>query len=530
MNPYYEKNPVLNDLSVNVYFEDLLDMSYEQFDAWVAHVRKSMLEVWNTKGCPARSGRNKKEMIEEFNSLTSINVSGFAIDDELTPDQPGTVINNTIHAGTQVDQFFSNMMKVAMNYTSGNQGYSVYDMFADDKYLPGMVRRSRRHFRRDSFYNYGLCAKKNDPKSAIISTNDSKNWVRSFRKNPEIFAGKDYWLSEQKPASGKSSGYFPVIHGNFLSLSKQDVLDLNAEGMFTKRNLANVDIDNLKDDRIYLMRMFDLKQRIFPKGFIAYRLGYISVPINFPPLTAKHLYERFTNHLVNENREIVIYDPSAGWAGRILGAMSVKDDRKIHYVGTDPNPDNVHEDGKTKYEHVADFFNTNTQRSNPFFSHANTYDIFREGSEEISKHPRFQKYKGKVDLVFTSPPYFNRELYSKDANQSAVKFGSSYESWRDGFLKPTLKTAVEWLRPGGYLLWNISDVLVESGYLPLEADSINTLVELGMVQENTLKMTLVAMPGAQRVDENGIPKCKNFCKIRGRYVKYEPIFVFRKPL
>jgi hypothetical protein len=32
------------------------------------------------------------------------------------------------------------------------------------------------------------------------------------------------------------------------------------------------------------------------------------------------------------------------------------------------------------------------------------------------------------------------------------------------------------------------------------------------------------------LDENGIPKCKNFCKVGGRYVKYEPIFVFRKPI
>lgn len=38
-----------------------------------------------------------------------------------------------------------------------------------------------------------------------------------------------------------------------------------------------------------------------------------------------------------------------------------------------------------------------------------------------------------------------------------------------------------------------------------------------------------SMPGAQRLDENGIPKCKNYCKINGRYVKYEPIYVFRKP-
>jgi len=30
------------------------------------------------------------------------------------------------------------------------------------------------------------------------------------------------------------------------------------------------------------------------------------------------------------------------------------------------------------------------------------------------------------------------------------------------------------------------------------------------------------------VGEDGKPKCKNFCQVNDRYLKYEPIFVFRK--
>ena len=33
-------------------------------------------------------------------------------------------------------------------------------------------------------------------------------------------------------------------------------------------------------------------------------------------------------------------------------------------------------------------------------------------------NPNFQKYKGKLDISFTSPPYFNREQYSQDETQS----------------------------------------------------------------------------------------------------------------
>jgi len=211
--------------------------------------------------------------------------------------------------------------------------------------------------------------------------------------------------------------------------------------------------------------------------------------------------------------------------------MSVRDDgRKIHYIGTDPNPDNIMEDGTSKYQAIADFYNTKTTRSNPFFSNQNTYEVFQHGSEEIANDPAFQKHKGDIDLVFTSPPYFNREAYSEDENQSYKKYGDSYESWKLGFLEPTLKTAVEWLKPGGYLLWNIADLLISGEYLPLEDDSKIILESLGMEYKYVLKMAMASMPGQHRLDENGIPKCKNYCKVNGRYLKYEPIFIFQKPL
>jgi hypothetical protein len=268
---------------------------------------------------------------------------------------------------------------------------------------------------------------------------------------------------------------------------------------------------------------------VFPAGFASFRIGYIQPAVNFPPLTAKYLYERFTDH-IRTNQTLNIYDPSSGWGGRILGAMSVRDDRSIHYIGTDPNPENypegLHPCGK--YGCIADFYNSKTYRGNSFFSTTNTYEVFMLGSEVIRNNERFAEYKGKVDLVFTSPPYFNREAYSEDANQSYKKF-SSYENWRDGFLRPTLETCVEWLHSERFLLWNIADLLVKGEYLPLEEDSRKILEELGMQYKMTVKMALEPMPGTNRIGEDGIPKCKNYCKVDGRYLKYEPVFVFWKP-
>jgi hypothetical protein len=245
--------------------------------------------------------------------------------------------------------------------------------------------------------------------------------------------------------------------------------------------------------------------------------------VNFPPLTAKFLYQKFTQH-IKEQDVINIYDPSAGWGGRILGAMSV-DDRNIHYIGNDPNTENfIPEIGKTRYEYLAEFFNNKVPgASNLFWGHRNSYELFTTGSEIIGEEERFQKYKGKLDFVFTSPPYFDRERYSDDDSQSFKKF-NNYESWRDGFLRPTLTTAFEYLRNDRYICWNIADIKMgKDKFFPLEQDSIDILTGLGMEYKGKIKMTMSPMTG---VDLSGV---KNSMRLGGTAYKYEPIFIFYKP-
>ena len=159
------------------------------------------------------------------------------------------------------------------------------------------------------------------------------------------------------------------------------------------RHHSTFDIDEMPDDKVYAIRIYKQGRKVFPAGFKSFRIGYIQPAVNFPPMTAKYLYERFTEHIKDQER-IVIYDPSSGWGGRILGAMGVRDDRRIHYVGTDPNPDNFLDGGTySKYESLADFYNTKTYRGNPLFSETNTIHQFQEGSEEIGKHQDFQQYR-----------------------------------------------------------------------------------------------------------------------------------------
>jgi hypothetical protein len=226
---------------------------------------------------------------------------------------------------------------------------------------------------------------------------------------------------------------------------------------------------------------------------------------------------------------VTVYDPSSGWGGRILGAMSLI--RPIHYVGTDPNTENIIMDlGISRYEYLADFYlkaiGERGSLSSKFFDtkETHTYELFQDGSETIKNNERFHKYKGKLDFVFTSPPYFNREMYSDDPTQS-YKAHSQYSDWRDNFLRPTLETAVEYLKSDRYLCWNIANIKVsDNKIINLEEDSLEILKSLGMEYRGKICMIMTKMIG------NTDPRrLTNKVLHKGEWWKMEPIFVFYKP-
>ena len=523
--PFYERNDHVINSKINVNFEDLLEMTPQLFEQWVIDMRKEILYSWDTNGGPPRTGKTQQDIVNKFNELGEYPVHEFTHSDALSTI-PDDVIVNKSRIGVEVDQWFSNMFKTRINYSEKDTGHSIYDLFADDKYLPRVVKGATRHLRRDSFYKHALSAIKNDIKYSIVNVNTGEEWMEAFFNSPSLFSGYDFLLEQTELKNGPSSSYFQIEHSNILQLTKDQFIKWKPKMSY--RHFSTFDSENPQDDKVYSIRIYKQGEKVFPAGFASFRIGYIQPAVNYPPMTAKYLYERFTEHVKTQDR-IVIYDPSSGWGGRILGAMSVKDDRNIHYVGTDPNPENWQCHGyPSKYHAIADFYNTRTYRANPFFSTTNTYDLYCLGSEVIHEDKSFQQYEGQVDLVFTSPPYFNREAYSEDENQSYKKF-SSYDSWRDGFLRPTLETAVRYLRKDRFLLWNIADLLVGGDYLPLEEDSRKILESLGMEYKYTMKMALENMPGQNRVGEDGLPKCKNYCKVNGRFHKYEPVFVFYKP-
>jgi hypothetical protein len=525
---FYERNTELLESSVNRTFEEILWMSKDEFRQWVIDLRKTIVDLWDNKNLPPRVGFDKQGIIDQFNQMESFSVRDFECIDELTGEKD--VIRNTSVIGNAVNQWFPTMMKTRINYTKKDDGKSIYDYFAKEELLETFITYASRHFKRDSFYHYSHVTKANDKSyyGHLPVTPDGVSWVKEFEDKFRQRGEYDYWL-QPKELDSEYTGYSEELRNTkYLTIHKDDIESLN----IPEKCKTNVDYNKSEH---YAIRPFKFGQKLFPIGLKAFRVSFCQYAVNFPPLTAKYLYERFTEH-IKEQPTIRIYDPSSGWGGRLLGAMSVRDDRHIFYIGTDPNTDHNTSDGRTKYDEIADFYRQAVNKGGLWaneYSHTKT-KIFQLGSEVIRNNEEFQKFRGKLDLVFTSPPYFAKEAYSEDPTQSYKKFGQ-YEEWCEGFLRPTLETAVEWLRNDRYLLWNIADAVFGGDMLPLEEDSRKILESLGMKYKGKLKMSLAQMPGGNRVDsETGLPKAKNFCKVKNEkgqdmWLKYEPVFIFYKP-
>ena len=500
---YYEKSKIADkDNPINITYDELLHKTDVEVDMWVDELRDYVITQWEDNAQPPVIGQNKNDIIKNWKKLLGYDVKDFF-------DKKTKVIKNFNKFASGVNQFFPTMLKTKISTgVSSDNATSIYDYFKEDDLRDKFKKAMLRGLYKDSMYSFGKSVKKKEmgvPTEEFIEyfNNNEKQGIMIMRMNNSV------------PVSSSDTEY--------LVLSSSEVIELKNKKIITDQNLRTINnIENsykLKNGDIrynwYWVRLYNRQQRIFPTALQIFRLGLGQPAVNFPPLTAKFLYEHFTEHI--KDNKITVYDPSSGWGGRILGAMC--SDRDIHYIGTDPNPDNV-----GRYENVAKFYNTHCFQNNPFWgrSNPNTYSVFTNGSEEIYNNSEFRKHEGQVDFVFTSPPYFNREQYSQDENQSFKKF-SAYDDWRDNFLKPTLTTAYKMLKDDRYICWNIADIKVGSDkYIPLERDSIEIIEELGGEYKGIYKMLMTRMIG---IDASTV---KNSVKVGKDYFKFEPILIFKK--
>jgi len=509
MTYYYTKNDDLVKSSLNKTFGELFTCSEDDFETWVDELCIAVTLQWDEFGQPPKAGVRLEEMGSEFERICKVDTDKMWHKDEQTRKLDCVIDGARVAIA---NSFFPNILK-AQDTVSEDKAVSVYDLFASQSARPKTLAVLSKCIRDDGFYDFAPIYR---PPTSF--TGDLRREARRIAE--EI-------LTEEATGTGQRSLWIDAsakVEKRTPRINVRELKALKEKGLLKAHHLNGVDLTKVSDDSLYRIRVYGINEkakRVLPLIYRHLELGAGIAPNNFPSAIARLLYKYATDRCIDQ-KEIVIYDPSMGFGGRLLGALSLRD-RAIHYIGTDPNTENwIKELGISRYEYMERVFKSHVRYGKEF---KGTYIC--SGSEDVANNEEFKKYKGLVDFVFTSPPYFSAEIYSNEPTQSSIKY-KEYDSWRDNFLRPTLKTAAEWLKKDRILAFNIADINVGNKKYPLEEDTVEILKEFGLRYEGKLKMVLAVSPSMRLKKQTLQPSMKNFCIINGKWRKYEPIFVFYK--
>jgi len=234
----------------------------------------------------------------------------------------------------------------------------------------------------------------------------------------KLYNSKDVILDNSFPYSKKAIGicssFCPQIFAMASDNSLSPLQIFNDDNMFL--DCVRRTIKFAKKDTIASVR----------QGLKTYKNNR-SVTI-FSPEWAKAVVQYFFK---NRN-DLSMLDFSCGFGGRLIGAYSSGIVSK--YVGIDPLEENIVSNKKIyslikKHSYL---------RNNNFEA-----NLINDTAEDV-----LGVIDEKFDIVLTSPPYFNKEVYSGSKKQCYNKY-SNYSEWKEGWLREVLNIAYDKLKEGG---------------------------------------------------------------------------------
>ena len=233
----------------------------------------------------------------------------------------------------------------------------------------------------------------------------------------------------------------------------------------------------------------------------------------FKPNVAKVIYDMYKA----EN----ILDFSAGWGDRLAGFYASEYGK--FYLGIDPKKEN-----HPLYKKQAEFY----AKQLGLFDIPKRSKFVMEPAEDFD----YKGYDEFFDLVFTSPPYFTTEKYSYDTTQSWVRYGE-IDFWNEMFLHKALGKIWKTIKPGGYLMVNISDVQSGSAKGDLWLKICDPMIEfLIKTFDDAQYIGCYGMEMAARPNNPGSGTAKEIDRETGEDVGEkigvfaEPIWVIRKEI
>ena len=124
------------------------------------------------------------------------------------------------------------------------------------------------------------------------------------------------------------------------------------------------------------------------------------------------------------------------------------------------------------------------------------------------------EHHNKVDVAFSSPPYYDLERYCNESTQSWIKY-RTYVAWKEEYLKVTIQNIYKLLKDTGLFIINIKNI----GSHDLANDVVEISKEIGFTLDKTLNLEF---PHFKSTSHKGATLKEAISQ------RSEPIFIFKK--
>ena len=288
-----------------------------------------------------------------------------------------------------------------------------------------------------------------------------KEWKRLVEYEPDLTINECYNNDSRATYIGKfyCKDFYTAIGAK---LSKTMIEVFNDDDLMKRLIINRLGINWFEEE--HGLETFSLTPKMMLQGIRSMHLTSGNITV-FKPSVAKYLTLKYSNP------GDTIYDYSAGWGARCIGAASAG--RK--YVAVDP---------------------LTTDDLELMVKHLKLTDItlIKSGSED------YCGYKDSIDFSYSSPCYFNQEVYSSDISQA---YNRGIDYFYDIYWKKTLENVKYMLKPDK---WFGLNVINYPKMLDMAKETFGEPVEI--IQLKTTRSHL--------------NKTGNLAK-----VKFEPVWLFR---
>lgn len=303
---------------------------------------------------------------------------------------------------------------------------------------------SLRSLLRDKKYHTSL---NSIPKTLVTPENEPDLFEQIYQTAKEINKNPDSILVDELSKESRVSDWKTlvekkvVIDGEIIPIDTRSrpghkILDHHMRNIWDVKNYKGISVRNsITQGNLEAALLLNVRSHSTPYKSEIRRmlvmLNSLSNVTKYRALTTKAIVQYFGAKRV--------LDPCIGWGGRMLGTLAAEDDTL--YAGCEPDTNTA-----TNLRKIL------TEGDLPQTSRSRVILLELPAEKGISQFKKMEKF----DMILTSPPYFNLEIYTS-GEQSTQNY-TTWEEWSDKWLKPVILSYLSCLKSTGVSCWNVKNI------------------------------------------------------------------------